>query len=345
MNIMRLSHSVLLPEDSATIDELESLAQQIRTQAAKMGAHEVRYLVDTYYQMQDRRKASANQELALGKAGEPVAMTDFFVALDSFSETKARQMLQAYAEGKQDAAWAMSIRGIGPVIAAGLAAHIDITQAPTVGHLWRFAGLDPTQRWGGRKVAKEVVTTWLGKRKPTVEDVQVVAEQVGGLRANTVLRLATTKKDGTAQPLTATNLESALAVRPFNAKLKVLAWKIGESFVKVKNHPEDVYGKVYDQRKQLEETRNEAGEFADQAKAKLERFNIDKGTDAYKSYSQGKLPPAHIHSRAKRYATKLFLAHYHHVAYEVHYGSPPPMPYIMTQPNHVHYIAPPNWPM
>ena len=275
----------LNPDDIAVIDELEQLTDRVRMQASRMGAQEVRYLVDTYYQMQDRRKASANQERALDEANEPIALTDFFVALDSFSERKIKQMLQAYAEGKQDATWAMSIRGIGPVIAAGLAAHIDITQAPTVGHIWRFAGLDPTLEWNkGQK-------------------------------------------------------------RPFNAKLKVLCWKVGESFVKVKNHDEDIYGKIYDLRKRLEEERNEAGQFAEQAKAKLEKFKIGKDTEAYKAYSIGKLPPAHIHARAKRYAVKLFLAHYHHVAYEVQYGEAPPKPYVIEQLGHAHYMAPPNWPM
>ena len=275
----------LNPDDIAVIDELEQLTDRVRMQASRMGAQEVRYLVDTYYQMQDRRKASANQERALDEANEPIALTDFFVALDSFSERKIKQMLQAYAEGKQDATWAMSIRGIGPVIAAGLAAHIDITQAPTVGHIWRFAGLDPTLEWNkGQK-------------------------------------------------------------RPFNAKLKVLCWKVGESFVKVKNHDEDIYGKIYDLRKRLEEERNDAGQFAEQAKAKLEKFKIGKDTEAYKAYSIGKLPPAHIHARAKRYAVKLFLAHYHHVAYEVQYGEAPPKPYVIEQLGHAHYMAPPNWPM
>ena len=275
----------LNPDDIAVIDELEQLTDRVRMQASRMGAQEVRYLVDTYYQMQDRRKASANQERALDEANEPIALTDFFVALDSFSERKIKQMLQAYAEGKQDATWAMSIRGSGPVIAAGLAAHIDITQAPTVGHIWRFAGLDPTLEWNkGQK-------------------------------------------------------------RPFNAKLKVLCWKVGESFVKVKNHDEDIYGKIYDLRKRLEEERNEAGQFAEQAKAKLEKFKIGKDTEAYKAYSIGKLPPAHIHARAKRYAVKLFLAHYHHVAYEVQYGEAPPKPYVIEQLGHAHYMAPPNWPM
>ncbi len=272
-------------EDTAVIEELDALTNSIRRQASEMGAQEVRFLVDTYYQMQERRKTSANQTRALREAGDPIALVDHFEKQDAYSEKKIRQMLQAYAEGKLEATWAMSIRGIGPVLAAGLAAHIDISMAPTVGHIWRFAGLDPTLPWNkGEK-------------------------------------------------------------RPFNAKLKTLCWKIGESFVKVSNHDDDIYGKVYAARKRLEAERNEAGQLAEQATAKLDKFRIGKGTEAYKAYSVGKLPPAHIHSRAKRYAVKLFLAHYHHVAYEIAYGQAPPKPYILTQPGHAHYIAPPNWPL
>ena len=332
------------PDDIVVIEELDHLTDQIRRQASQMGPQEVRFLVDHYYQFQDRRKASASQERSLGESEEPIALIDFFVGLDSYSEKKIKQMLQAYAENKQDAAWAMSIRGIGPVLAAGLAAHIDISRAPTVGHIWRFAGLDPTQQWVGRKVAKEIVSEYLDGRKPTEEDAMVLSEKTGGLGADAVLRIATTKKDGSPRNLTADGLESALAMRPYNARLKVLCWKIGESFVKVKNHQEDIYGKVYDARKRLEEERNEAGLFAGQAEEKLRKHKIGKGTDAYKAYSQGKLPPAHIHSRAKRYAVKLFLAHYHHVSYEVHNGEPPPKPYVIENLGHAHYMAPPNWP-
>ena len=82
--------------------------------------------------------------------------------------------------------------------------------------------------------------------------------------------------------------------RPYNARLKTLCWKIGQCFIKVQNNEEDVYGKIFAIRKAYEIERNEKGELADQAKAKLERFNIKKTTDAYKWYSQGKLPPAHI---------------------------------------------------
>jgi hypothetical protein len=55
------------------------------------------------------------------------------------------------------------------------------------------------------------------------------------------------------------------------------------------------------------------------------------------------LPPAHIHARAKRYAVKLFLAHYQQVAYELHFGKKPPNPYPIEILGHAHMIDPPNY--
>ena len=280
-----LEHPVITPDDVVEIEKLDELAESIRVQAQQMGPQEVRFLVDTYYQVQQRRIASANQERSVEKTEEPVAMLNFIGDLDKHYERKVLQMLQAYAQNNDESLWAMSITGIGPVLAAGLASHIDITKAPTAGHIWRFAGLDPTLEW--KK----------GER------------------------------------------------RPFNAKLRTLCWKIGESFIKVQNRESDVYGKVFAARKLLEQERNEAGLFADQAKAKLEKYNIGKTTEAYKAYSVDKLPPAHINARARRYAVKLFLAHYQHVAYESYYKEPPPKPYVIEHLGHAHYIAPPNWPM
>ena len=175
-----------------------------------------------------------------------------------------------------------TVLGVGPVIAAGLLAHIDITRAQTAGAIWRYAGLDPTSEW--KKGEK----------------------------------------------------------RPFNASLKTLCWKLGESFVKVSGNEKSLYGKLYRDRKEVEIAKNEAGDFADQAKAKLEKFNIGKTTDAYKAYSTGKLPPAHVHARAKRYAVKMFLAHLHEIWYEIETGDKAPVPYVMAHAGHTHKIEP-DW--
>jgi len=71
-------------------------------------------------------------------------------------------------------------------------------------------------------------------------------------------------------------------------------------------------------------------------------IKIGKATEAYGHYSSGKLPPAHIHARAKRYAVKLFLSHWHHKAYEFHFGKPPPFPYPIAFLGHAHFIALPG---
>lgn len=131
--------------------------------------------------------------------------------------------------------------------------------------------------------------------------------------------------------------------RPHNAKLKTLCWKIGQSFVKVSNNENDFYGKIYKQRKEYEQIKNEAGEYAEQAKLKLEKFKIKKNTEAYKWYSQGKLPPAHIQQRAERYTTKIFLSHLFSVWYELDRKTPPPKPYALAILNHAHEIYIPNY--
>lgn len=128
--------------------------------------------------------------------------------------------------------------------------------------------------------------------------------------------------------------------RPWNAHLKVLCWKIGMSFEKTQNNPNSFYGPLLQQRKQREIDRNEAGLFKDQAIDILRSKNIGKETEAYKWYSSGKLPPAHIRQRALRWTTKLFLAHYWEQNRRI-LGLEVPKPYPIQYLGHVDRIEPP----
>jgi len=263
------------------LEPVERLTKDLRRAAGTLTLDEARYLVDAYYAMQRQRVRAGNQIRALSSADEPHETIRWFEANADMLELQVKSALQAYARAQPVGLWSMAQIGIGPVIAAGLLAHIDITKAPTVGHIWRFAGLDPTVVWDrGQK-------------------------------------------------------------RPWNAGLKTLCWKMGESFKKTSNHPASVYGALYRQRKAREVERNEAGEFADQAAATLARVPRHAQRAIY---AQGKLPDGRLDMRAMRYAVKLFLAHWHHVAYEVRYGTPPPKPYVVEHLGHAHYLAPPNWP-
>jgi hypothetical protein len=295
-------------ETEITIEDIQSLdklTRDLRKAARTLTPGEARYCVSRYYQMQKFRIDNCN--IARTQDGAPNEFIHHMSGYFAQAEKNIQSALDAFAKGDPRGQWLLSICGIGPVIAAGLLAHIDVTDRPTAGHVWRFAGLDSTVTWGkGEK-------------------------------------------------------------RPWNAQLKVLCWKAGESFVKVQNNKSDVYGKLYAKRKKYEWERNLRGDLSGQVKA------VGKGTDAHAWYAgcltpeaaqayldgaktlmeaKGEpgsgtpmLPPAHIHSRATRWAVKIFLSHVHHVFWESATGTPPPKPYVIEHGGHAHYIPPPNWPM
>ncbi len=263
---------------SMGLSAIEKLTKDLAKASMTLGPAETRFLVDSYYIMQEQRKRSANQVMALSETTEPHEVLVWFACQNRTLENQIKRALAKYAEGHPVGARMLSVVGIGPVITAGLLAHIDIKLAPTVGHIWRFAGLDPTSKWEK------------GER------------------------------------------------RPWNAALKTLCWKIGESFVKNKGRENCFYGQLYDQRKAYEVEINARNGYADQAAAILKSHPSHKQKTIY---SEGKLPDGHIHARAKRYAVKLFLAHLHDVWYRHEYGEAPPLPYPIAHLGHAHKIDPP----
>ena len=277
-----IEHERHLP--GASITESIRLTKDLKASAKLLTPGQARYMVDLYYTIQNYRIRSANQVRATDASKEPNALIDWMLGTQHTLENDIRKAMDLYSSESEVGRWSKSVLGIGPIIAAGLLAHIDIEKAPHAGHIWSFAGLVPSKTWDkGEK-------------------------------------------------------------RPWNARLKVLCWKIGESFVKVHNKPSAFYGHLYDERKQLEEKRNEKGEFAEQAAAKLEAVRIGKTTEAYKWYSQGKLPPGHRHARAKRWAVKIFLSHWHRVAYRAEFKRDPEPPWIIAHGGHSDLLQVPEWP-
>lgn len=268
--------------NTPALEPLKRLTRDLANASKTLSVREARYLVDAYYMIQENRIAAWHQVRGLDEGAEPHSVIDWLAEQNESLEGQIKRALDKWSDGDPVGVWAKSICGIGPVISAGLLAHVDIRECPTAGHLWAFAGLDPTKKWEK------------GKK------------------------------------------------RPFNAALKSLvAFKLGESFVKVQNNENDIYGTVYAARKRLEQERNESLMFADQAKVKIEK--VGKNTDAFKSYSVGKLPPAQIHARARRYAVKLFLAHFQMVAYFQFFKQPPPFPYVFEHlEGHIDFIEPPH---
>jgi hypothetical protein len=270
-------------ELDAGLAPLDKLGREVRRLAEGLPQPEARGFVDLYYRLQHDRIELNNQVRALGDSGRPAELSAHFASQFAALEKQMVSVLDAHSTASLVGQWSRAQYGVGPVIAAGLLAHIDITKAPTVGHIWRFAGLDPTVKWGK------------GER------------------------------------------------RPWNARLKTLCWKLSDSFVKFSGRDECFYGALYRQRKAYEVERNESGGNAEAAAETLATKKF-RDTETKAIYESGKLPPGRLDLRARRWAVKIFLAHWHLVAYVEKYDTLPPKPYVLEHLGHAHEILPPHAP-
>lgn len=272
-------------DDLAPLDfpVFDRFSRDVRNLTESLDQASARKIVDAYYTLQENRMAFAAQTRELEKQGSPHELVALLYDGLYRMEKALKRPLEQFAGSTVEGKWALEQYGIGPVLAAGLLAHIDITKAPTAGSVWRYAGLDPTQTWEkGQK-------------------------------------------------------------RPFNAELKTLCWKIGQSFMKFSGKEDCFYGQLYKQDKARRIEKNNAGDYSDFAKSILEKKNF-KVNQTRAKLETGKLSDAQIDAQARRFAVKIFLSHYHAVAYQAHHGTPAPRPYIIAHGDHVHEIAIPKNP-
>jgi hypothetical protein len=315
----------IIDDDDLDLEFTEQLTRADVAAASHLGDAEVRYLVDAYYIAQENRKRSAGQVRALAEVtpshprAEPNVIVNWLEKQNAKIEAQIKRVLDAYTQAHPMGDWMRSHVGVGPVISAGLLAHIymgtwcadchahdeetcaarqadpkakgpahawrPVDSCPTVGHIWQFAGIAGAGQLPWKKGEK----------------------------------------------------------RPHNADLKVLTWKLGQSFMKFHNHPGCYYGAVYAERKAYEIARNVPGGWNKPEVERRLREGIGrKGTEAHTYLIRGLLPPAAMDGRARRYAVKQFLAHMHGVWYERWSGRPAPLPYPIAHLGHAHYIPPPG---
>jgi len=177
-------------EDAVDTSIIKRLDRDLRVAAKTMSEEEARYLVDAYYTMQDNRKRSENQERQASANKEPCTVITWLAQNNRMLEEAIKVTLDIYTGNHPVGVWAKSTYGIGPVIAAGMLAHIDIRKAETVGHIWRYAGIDPTSSWLGKEKSAKLVKEFLDDRPPTESDVYAIAAQVQRNPTN-LLKMAT----------------------------------------------------------------------------------------------------------------------------------------------------------
>lgn len=239
----------------------------------ELTAGDIAEAVELYYDAQKLRIIHANKGRTEGES----PMKAWYNYWLKMGEKVLISKLQKWVEGPEapaEAKWAYDQIGIGPVIAAGLAAHIDLEKAKTISSLWKFAGQAPgfDRKEKGKTLA-------------------------------------------------------------YNARLKTLCWKLGESFVKVSNKEGATYGTLYVQFKGDEVSRNENGQYAAVARRELENKKFRADTETRKRLDTGKLSDGHLHARAKRRTVKIFLSHYWLKGREAK-GLPITNPWVFDLGNH-----------
>lgn len=263
------------------LGEVSRLNKDLVKAVKTLTKDEVRYIVDYYYMIQENRKRSGNQIAAFRKTAEPHAMFEYLNDQSVVLENQIKRAMDHWTETYPIAKILKDkVFGIGPVITAGLVAHIDIHKAKTAGAIWRYAGLDPTSKWNkGEK-------------------------------------------------------------RPWNASLKTLCWKVGQSFMKFSNRSDCFYGQLYRKQKEFYVEKNLSGGFKGLSEEVLGAKNFTN-KEVKAKYQTGILPDGHIDAMARRWVVKLFLSNLHELWCKVE-GIQCPQPYVMAHLGHVHHLIQPD---
>lgn len=331
-----------------TNDVFTRLNADLKNASKMMSIKEARFLVDLYYGIQKFRIQAQNQVSSAGE--EPIAVLSWVKGNARSIEDDIKTSLGLFARQYNVGQWLQGICGIGPVLSAGFLSSFDV-RPRMIGPCDCKDSYQDKARGPGQRVFRPnrglpdengnlsfICTGRTGKK---VCGKEKLIHKDNKKSRDGIVMVSTAGSYLRFAGIDPTSKWESGERRPWNARLKTLCFKAGESFVKVQNRESDYYGKLYAKRKEYETAKNLAGDYSEQAALGADR--VGKSTEAYKHYIEGKLPPGHIHSRVRRYAVKMFLSHLHEVSYRDFYREDPPLPYVFihTDGNHTHYLPPP----
>ena len=286
-------------------DAVQRLTRDVMRAMSSDDVREINYIVKRFYRIQKTRIALWNQVLALGKQNQPNSLLFWLYMQFETLEREVKRYIERAIEVVPAARWAMSIYGIGPIIAAGLATYIDPARACKVSSIWRFAGLDPTCTWGK------------GEKCPWNQEFKVLCWKIG----ETFVKFSG---------------RDECYYGHLYRKRKEYEWRrnvAGEL-------RDQALARVEHVGKNTEAYKWYSGKYkgVDFSSGKPVPIPAEDGEEGLPM-----LPPAHIDNRARRWTVKLFLAHFCWVLWETTTGEPMPDPYAVAHLGHVEVIPPPNY--
>lgn len=270
-------------------DPFERLKSDIKEAAKLLDRDKARFFLDTYYNMQNERIKWSAQAREARKKQTPNAFIELMENNFKAMEYDIKVGLTAYAQAHEAGRWAMSIHGVGGIIAAGLLAYIDIHRAEKPSQVIQYAGLNPNLKWLGKEKAREYVNKKIGDSK------EITNEQMVEMSRDTghPWQWLHDKLEQKELSRTKTNIIKLLSMKPNNGALRELLWNFGQSVTKTAGSDKSFYGRYLIEEKIKDWEKNLCGEHEKAARQKLEDFEIGKDTDAYKWYD-GYLSPKWI---------------------------------------------------
>lgn len=349
--------------------DVEKQTTELKKSVAQFpGKEEARFFTDCYYQIQNIRLGLENQIRAIMKGmdnqqpiedkenkpgkkktkilSQNTTFMGYIVRSVRTIEDSIKCGLEEFTNATYLGNWCKETMGIGPVIASCLMAGLDLKDTPDgkdtyihATNIWSYCGLNDNNRpWLGREKATNIVKECIEARNGVLDNETVM--MISGRTQFAYSKIQEAAYNDKKRKWDKEQIIKTCSKVPYNANLKVLMYKIGESFLKSINKEQSLYGRLLVKRRDYEIMKNERGDYADQAKHKLETVNIKK-PEVKKIYQSGKLPAGHILARSKRYATKMFISHLYEAMYYNKYGRLAPQPYILVfDEGHTDYIPP-----
>ena len=337
-----------------TDEQLEAanvLSKEILSGADSMTKIHARRLTDTYYMYQHERLSKEAQVKEAKKAKEPTTVIEHFRDAAALHEIQAGKLLERFAKQSQAGRWALSQKGVGGVITAGLLGNIYMAEAVSPSHMISHAGLNPNQQWGKgeeRPFNVKLKTLTAFKMGECFVKVQGREDAFYG-------DLFTQFKD---QELERNDFGDNVARAEADAKapFKGADGKMRNGIYGPKTkawgwvnacYPAGACAELADiselplpdeimilEGKKFTEARN-----AWRAKVRIETLARLKGAPGS---GQAMLPPAQVHARARRRVVKVFLQHFWEELFVEYYNQTPPEPYVFAHMDHFHKIERPN---
>lgn len=351
------------PSSAVVPSPSPKLSKDLKLAAQTMTDDEARFLVTSFYKMQDQRIRTDNQARSLSATHEPHEVLAWFSEQSARLEDEVQKALDSYTSGLSIGRWLKRQTGIGPIIAAGLLAHLRLRLTP------------PRRIDKLEDLPVEFVTAgqWY---EPDAEkgDLVFTPPEDAKVPSKVIRYVGQWWRFAGYDP---TVVWEKGKKRPWNAQLKVLLFKLGESFIKFQANSKCYYGQAFAIKKAAYINKNKSGHYVTLARKTMDTRNIGKTTEAWAWYKgcypgavwdklltleptqraaylkkerlkEGEglemLPPGRINAMSRRWAVKLFLSHFHRVWYQYEFDQPAPLPWIITHGGHDDIINVYDWP-